>query len=306
MDNVMEQSEEHKTPETFEGRTEFEQNAELAIGDPKSVGQEYWDKYLEKSEMGDYLTAAYASEDGYLIRTNPHTGKKEMFIAGTHEAHTHKGFKEWMSNVAEGTGEILPDNVFHRYSERKRDEFAHKLIDIAREQDVEVVYGHSRGAAIASEFPEDFTVIGLDGASAIGHHRRYVNLIQSRGPMGTFDNLIGAGHKENVRMKGKGFHNVTQNKAKISAEKKEKKRLDRVAQKARADKKLAAKRAESQKKKMRAAQKRERTEVFKGRDSEPKKKKTWNAVSAKKKKVSRKRTRDSSVYTGLKRKYGGR
>lgn len=203
--------------------------AEQALANPTSVKQARWDSFLEDSNMTDFMADSYESGDGYVIRLNPLTGKKEMMIAGTHPATSVKGAKEWVQNLMEATENVVGRNRLSTHSEHHRNKFADRLIDIAQEEDVEVVYGHSRGAAIASHFPEEFTVIGIDGASSIGERRPYINLIQSRGPLGTFDNIIASGHKGNVRLKGKGFHNVSVNKGKIKEAKKKLRASQKVA-----------------------------------------------------------------------------
>lgn len=70
----------------------------------------YWERYFERGQMGDFMKEAYESPDGYAIRTNPLTGKTEMFVAGTHNPFKSgervKGAVEWVQNVLEGVGHV--------------------------------------------------------------------------------------------------------------------------------------------------------------------------------------------------------
>ncbi|MCP3672626.1 MAG: hypothetical protein GY814_19820, partial [Gammaproteobacteria bacterium] len=102
-------------------------------------------------------------------------------------------------------------NVIGTYSEAKRDEGSKRYELIAKEEGVEVVYGHSRGAAVMSGMDGPWESVGLDGASYIGHEKSYTNVIQRYGP---FDRIIGAGHKGNIGVENVGFHNVTRKKPK--------------------------------------------------------------------------------------------
>ena len=63
--------------------------------------REWWDHYLDRSKMDEFLTAAYDNPNGYAIRINPMTGKKEMMIAGTRSRNDY-GVRDWVQNVAEG------------------------------------------------------------------------------------------------------------------------------------------------------------------------------------------------------------
>tara|TARA_B110000902_G_C14290385_1_gene580616 strand:+ start:1513 stop:2202 length:690 start_codon:yes stop_codon:yes gene_type:complete len=166
----------------------------------------YWSDFMTDSNIGQAVEMSYSSPDGYAIRVNPVTGLREMFIAGTSSA------SEWVQNLAEGVGKILW-NPHSMGSEMARDTFAAKLEGIADDEHVDVVYGHSRGASIMSGMTNpDRIYIGLDGASAIGHKKHYINLIQG-GITNVFDKGISFGHKGNVKIKGTGFHSVWDKKS---------------------------------------------------------------------------------------------
>lgn len=209
---------------------------------------QYWESFLDDSDINTFKTQAYVNPDGIAIRTNPITGRKELFIAGSRTS------RDWMQNIAEGvdhswdrvnavmttlgtaekakivydaegwakakafdpSGAIIMEeshNVFQS-STVARDSYAAYIDDIIREEDVEVVYGHSRGAAIMSGLKEDVVMIGLDGSTFISHDDAdFINLVQEpvEGSF-SFDKLISTGYKNNVQLSGRAFHDVTESK----------------------------------------------------------------------------------------------
>lgn len=195
-------------------------------GKVSEEARDYWDGFLEKSKMSEFLTAAYDNPNGYAIRVNPLTGKKEMMIAGTRNRGDFS-IRDWTQNIAEGihhtpygkelTEAFMGEGAWDKfdfigsYSESKRDEGSARYEAIAREENVDVVYGHSRGAAVMSGMNGPWESVGLDGASYIGHHKSYTNIVQKKG---IFDRMIGAGHKGNIGVRDVGFHNVTVKKKK--------------------------------------------------------------------------------------------
>lgn len=187
---------------------------------------DYWRSYMKKSDMSSFLNQAYANDDGLAIRLNPVTGKKELFIAGTRTK------MEWGQNVLEGGSHAAHaiDKVYALlgksedapsgpvteafklaggFSEHQRENFAAYIDEIIELEQIEVVYGHSRGAATMSDLKSSGVhYVGIDGASFIGKEKDYVNLQNTAlGGFG-FDKLIGAGHKGNIGIGGQ-FHNVT-------------------------------------------------------------------------------------------------
>ncbi len=89
-------------------------------GDP-----EYWKSFMKDSNMNEFKKVAYKSKEGYAIRVNPLTGKKEMMVAGT------RSVRDWLQNVLEVSG-----TVSGRVSDMKRDEYAQKLSKISAENEV--------------------------------------------------------------------------------------------------------------------------------------------------------------------------
>lgn len=211
---------------------------------------DYWERYFDKGEMGAFMYQAYESPTGYAIRTNPLTGKTEMFVAGTHNPFKKgehvKGSVEWLQNVVETTGHVadgfkdylleplvdaseaflidspelipLSNHIIDKYIPDPsevvefvdgRDSYANKLQQIADEHDppVDVVIGHSRGAAIISAFDDEkYQLISLDGATFIGKHSGH-NLFNIRTD-DAFDKTLSLGHQNTLTLKGKGFHSV--------------------------------------------------------------------------------------------------
>ena len=163
--------------------------------------------------FGAFADEAYASERGYAIRTNPDTGNKEMFVAGTRNGW------DWASNAIEATGAShIFNNPLHTgirageaayvYSTGKpiapeylglaekiadtietpegriatpwRAHAQEFYADVVVQEKVDVVYGHSRGGAIVADMllPAAVTKIGLDSAMIIADNKGMVNFYQ--------------------------------------------------------------------------------------------------------------------------------
>lgn len=184
----------------------------------RSGDKKYWSDYIKQSDLHTFKENAYESSTGYSIRINPHTGYKEMFIAGSSDS------QDWVSNVVEGLEHLGVGTPIGFLSEHEKIKFANHLQDIATKENVDVVYGHSRGVSIMSYMDSDDQIrIGLDGASVIGARSHYVNLDGTS----FFDRLISAGHKENVVLTDRIFHDVTETRS----ERKERKKRKRESKK---------------------------------------------------------------------------
>lgn len=182
-----------------DNRDTFNQNYSLG----RLGSKEYWPMYFKNSELTAFKESAYKSPGGYSIRTNPWTGYKELFIAGT------RGGKDWLQNVAEGSA-IVVANVYSDVSDSFTQIYVEQLEQVIKDNDIEVVYGHSRGAAIMSKLQSPNLIkVGLDAATIIGDSDDYLNISQTVSPSGLFDNLIGMGHTNTIRLSGRGFHDVT-------------------------------------------------------------------------------------------------
>lgn len=173
-----------------------------------SVGSSYSDYLLRKG-----FDDAYASPEGYSIKVNPITGKKEMFVRGT----ARKG--EWIQNALEAIPRkaygFIPVGGASGVSMKIRREYAKKLDAVAEKEGVSVVYGHSRGAAVVSDMKHPSEKVGVDGAMLLARRgkRDFVNYRQAQ----VFDKLIGIGEKKKIVKKAtwkpwsKKYHKVYYN-----------------------------------------------------------------------------------------------
>lgn len=174
-----------------------------------------------------FANDAYSSERGYAIRVNPVTGQKEMFIAGTRTA------QDWASNALEVRptgGKMYAKHMFKDLADSEqfddqwdhhatawRDEAQQYYEQVALEEGVEVIYGHSRGGAIVSDMnlPDDVQKVGLDAAMVIADNKGMVNYYEAGKGSGKgwnwvkarFDAGIGLSGKKNKHMSlSKKFH----------------------------------------------------------------------------------------------------
>lgn len=152
-------------------------------------------KTIADPSFKKFANDAYAAKLGYSIRINPNTGKKEMFIAGTRD------LEQWALNIYDG--------MLHMYGfgsiqilDPWRYEKQNLLSKVAREQRVDVVYGHSRGGALAADMQLDTCGqrVGVDAAMMIANNKKMVNLNEGGGynPLGLFDNYIGQTGQNNI------------------------------------------------------------------------------------------------------------
>ena len=189
---------------------------------------------LEERNFGDAMDLAYeqhAMHDGYglgyQLRINPNTGEREMFVAGS------DGWKDWVLNgidaVYSGTEHFFGrelDKVWEsetglpsvtrldlRNLDVYRTERSKKLSKIAKDFDVDVVYGHSRGGAIVADMDLSGTKrdgtkfsgtkIGVDSAMIIAKNKNMKNY--HRGS--AFDYILSSTGKDNeVVNSGRSFH----------------------------------------------------------------------------------------------------
>lgn len=152
-------------------------------------------KTIADPSFKQFAKAAYDAEEGYSIRTNPSTGKKEMFVAGTRE------LAQWALNIYDGLlhqyglGQI---QILDPFKFKKQNE----LGQIATDNNVSVVFGHSRGGALVADMPLPTCTqrIGLDAAMMIAANKNIINLNEGGGynPMGAFDAYIGQSGLQNV------------------------------------------------------------------------------------------------------------
>lgn len=154
---------------------------------------------------------------GYSVRYNWHTGQKEMFVAGS------QGWKDWTLNIVDGilygaekVGGKFIDAKWHEYTglpgnyrpkltslDRYRVERSKKLKAIADYEDVDVIYGHSRGGAVVADLDVDARKVGVDAAMIIAENTDIENYHRPS----VFDNVLGLSGKENETVySGHGIH----------------------------------------------------------------------------------------------------
>nr|BAP99815.1 hypothetical protein [Chaetoceros tenuissimus DNA virus type-II] len=193
--------------------------------------EKYFKSYMKESELSDLWAAAYASPAGMAKRVNPLTGKKELFIAGTrndvnwaqnfaemgHTKVTQFGdaIEEHVPMADKGKAKLLkgfmqtvffPGGISKQLSAAEGVEINQMILD----EDIDVVYGHSRGASYFSFIDDSVTKIGLDGAEVLtSDDTDYVNL-QSED---WFTKGIGKKGGHHVRIKGTSQHFVVGTKA---------------------------------------------------------------------------------------------
>lgn len=181
-------------------------------------------KIIETPDFEHYMNEAYAQHGehdnyglGYSIRWNPHTGQKEMFVAGS------QGWKDWLMNVTDSVaygGEKVFGKVLDKSFEeetglpavirphltqynRYRAERSKKLSAIARDEHIDVIYGHSRGGAVVADLDTESRKVGVDAAMLIAHNTDMENY---RRP-GAFDKFLGITGQENLTVEsGHGIH----------------------------------------------------------------------------------------------------
>ena len=214
----------------------FVNQVTLAKKHPQLVGAVQQSDYIRKinaddikdiiaeSDFEEGMNRAYSQHAlynnyglGYNIRWNPHTGKKEMFVAGS------QGWKDWFMNATDTLaygGEKIFGNVIDKSFEeetglpaalrphlsqynRYRAERSKKLSAIAKEEHVDVIYGHSRGGAVVADLDVDARKVGLDAAMVIAQNTQMENY---RRP-GVFDAVLGVSGSENITVEsGHGIH----------------------------------------------------------------------------------------------------
>jgi hypothetical protein len=183
---------------------------------------------LGKEDFSKFAEEAYANESGYAIRYNPYTGEKEMFVAGTRD------LGQWALNAKEGVDEQRYEMMDKKLAgmglppfmrkyvnkdpknglvyQQTRGAYEKELAEVAAREGVDIVYGHSRGAAFVSDaqFSSDTRVVSLDGAMMLAREKKTWNLNEGgTGFTGNFDRMIGYSGEENQSLDlGSHIHHV--------------------------------------------------------------------------------------------------
>lgn len=181
---------------------------------------------LADPSFNDFANNAYTAERGYAIRVNPFTAQKEMFIAGTRTQ------QDWASNLLEAFphgGKLITNyatfpmrdsaDQWRGHATPWRLKAQRYYEDVAFEEGVDIIYGHSRGGAIVADMQvsDDIQKIGLDAAMVIADNKDMVNYYEAGEGAGRgwnwvksrFDAGIGLTGKNNVHMNlSPKFHSV--------------------------------------------------------------------------------------------------
>ncbi|BAO48206.1 hypothetical protein [Chaetoceros sp. DNA virus 7] len=117
---------------------------------------------------------------------------------------------EWEEVLApEGALAVEEASSVLKISDDERRSYAAYIDNIIQENEIDVVYGHSRGAAIASELESDVQIIGLDGAMVIANDQaNFLNIRQDDSEGYGFDRTIAGPYENTVIVKGGAFHKV--------------------------------------------------------------------------------------------------
>jgi len=176
-------------------------NASLAVDDPNSFADRLANSPYYQKGFGE----AYSSPSGYSIRKNPYTGEVEMFVRGT---TFKRGGAEWAQNLLESPVGAMVATPWHALSKYGRERHSNYLSKIARDKGVDVIYGHSRGAAIVVDMNvPGATKVGVDGAMMLTKRRYQGNMVNYRQSQ-FFDAAIGMGARRTYkrRQSWRQFH----------------------------------------------------------------------------------------------------
>lgn len=156
-------------------------------------------KTISDPKFKDFAHQSYRSKHGYSLRINPSTKKKEMFVAGT------RSTGQWILNMWDlflySKGILDPTALTSKLDPiRKAKE--KQLSKVASENNVDIIYGHSRGGALVADMPglsPCIQRVGLDSAMLLARNKHMVNLNEGgTGILGAFDAMIGTTGKHNV------------------------------------------------------------------------------------------------------------
>jgi hypothetical protein len=202
-------------------RPKFKGSVQNAID---SGDKRFFSHQFDDPHFANFVSQAYAAPSGVSFRTNPDTGEREMMIAGT------RHHMQWALNAADsilyGADKLIKNESNFLSAQLKKDslgfiDLGHKdtykffaKLDrprvhkeklysrLARTQHVDVVYGHSRGGAMAADLDFEGTKVGVDAAMLIANNTDVTNFNEGGGmnPLGLFDELIGATGKKNVHI----------------------------------------------------------------------------------------------------------
>lgn len=183
----------------YDAKRSYRSNFALSRRDP----QRFANKRVKHSAyFNEGFNEAYKAPDGIKVKRNPYTNEKEMFVSGS------RGPLDWMSNVAETVGEGVSRSIpyvgpFVKPMFNLRRSYQESNIrKVADLNNVRNIYGHSRGAALASSVVDKYNVVGMDGAMPLARNKHILNI-----KSGIVGGLLGLTGNNNVTVgRNKEFH----------------------------------------------------------------------------------------------------
>lgn len=169
---------------------------------------------VQPKNFGEFVNQAYTNPEGWAIRVNPVTGDKEMMVAGSKSAGDWAlnvvdtilfGADKVLDKVVEGVELAVTEGEYHKDPhisalgklDLARRRYTKKLERIARENGVDIIYGHSRGGAIAADMKSNAKKVGIDAAMLIANNTSVLNLSEAGRLRGAFDAIIGLTGEDN-------------------------------------------------------------------------------------------------------------
>lgn len=159
----------------------------LGLPHPKQQTAENLRVILKTHPLDVGFSKAYKSKSGFAFGWDPVKGKKTMYIAGT------RSTGDWIHNYL--------DRFHPRVTASYNLHYAKKLADLAKKNDVEYVFGHSRGGATVANMKKIYngpTYVAFDGALSLSKGSAGIPNIRQRT---LFDKMIGGADNYNTSAK---------------------------------------------------------------------------------------------------------
>lgn len=149
---------------------------------------------LEHPSFQLFVKTAYDHPEGWAVRENPVTNKREMMVAGT------RSKEDWFLNVYDYYL-IEKGDTSMQYLDPWRTKKQQFYADTAANNGIHIVYGHSRGAALVADMPSPPHIqkVGLDGAMVLALNKQMLNIHEGGwNPLSIFDRALAESGENNV------------------------------------------------------------------------------------------------------------